>query len=111
MNLGLILGEESRQVAAEVGSSATTRLGQEAEESAQAGEANRIDDVTALPGGLDEAGLFEGGQMERQRRGLLPQPAGEFAGRHAGGTPGRQKPHQVEAGFLRKGTESGGSVR
>ena len=111
VNLGLILGEESRQVAAEVRSSATTRLGQITEERAQTGEANRIDDVSALPGGLDEAGLFEGGQMERQRRRHLPKLAGEFAGRHAGGALGRQEPHQVEAGFLRKGTESGGSVR
>ncbi len=111
MNLGLILGEESRQVAAQVGSSATARLRQEAEERAQAGEADRIDNVSALPGGLDEAGLFEGGQMERQRRGRLPQLAGEFAGRHAGGAPGRQEPHQVEAGFLGKGAKSGGCDR
>jgi len=111
VNLGLILGEESRQVATEVRSSATARLRQEAEERAQAGKTDRIDDVATLPGGLNETGLLQGSQMERQRRRQLPQRAGEFAGRHAGRSLARQKPHQVEAGLLRKGGKSGSYVR
>ena len=56
--------EQAREITAKIGTSAAAGFREVGEEGPKSGEANGIDDVPTLARGLDEAGLFEGGQME-----------------------------------------------
>jgi hypothetical protein len=68
-----VVGQEPREVAAQVGAAAAAGLGEKAEQRAQAEEAHGVDELPPVPRRLDQAGLLECRQMKGQRGWRQPQ--------------------------------------
>lgn len=58
--------EQTGDVAAQLRSAGTAGLGEKPKQASQASNANSMDDLPTLSGGLGQAGAFERRKMERQ---------------------------------------------